>query len=297
MRLKLFRAANMAEAMAQVRADLGADALILNTRRVTGGIEITAALEPEADPDPVPARSDRRVALAWHGVPQNLHAALAHGDLETAIAHVLAFGVLPLDRHERPVMLTGPPGAGKTLTTVRLTTRLVLSGAAPLVITTDGQRAGAIEQLAAFTRLLGVPLLVASHPVSLARALLQRSDGAPVLIDTAGSDPRGTAQAEELRGLATTAGAHVALVLPAGLDPGEAADLAVAYVGCGATSLIATRLDLARRLGSVIAAAAASRLSLAEAGIGAGAADGLVPLTPSLLATMLSRPEGTMNAT
>ena len=100
----------------------------------------------------------------------------------------------------------------------------------------------------------------------------------------------------ELRGLATIAGAHVALVLPAGLDPAEAADLAIAHAACGATFLIATRLDLAHRLGSVIAAAAASRLPLAEAGIGTGAADGLVPFTPALLAARLGRSEGKNNA-
>jgi flagellar biosynthesis protein FlhF len=294
MQLKLFRAAGMAQAMAQVRAALGPDALILNTRNVPGGIEITAALEPETEPlqtDPA-----RLAMLAWHGVPRELHPALAHGDLETAIAGVLVFGDLLLAAHAPPVMLTGPPGAGKTLTAVRLATRLVMRGTAPLVITTDGKRAGATEQLAAFTRLLGVPLLVASHPVSLARALLQRTDGAPVLIDTAGADPREAAQAEELRGLAATAGAEVALVLPSGLDPAEAAELAVAHAECGATSLIVTRLDLAHRLGSVIAAAAASRLPLVEAGIGPGAADGLVAFTPSLLAARLSRSQGNHHA-
>jgi flagellar biosynthesis protein FlhF len=294
MHLKLFRAAGMAEAIAQVRVALGPDALILNSRNVPGGIEITAALEPETEPlqtDPA-----RLAALTWHGVPRELHPALAHGNLEAAIAGALAFGELLLAAHAPPVMLTGPPGAGKTLTAVRLATRLVMSGTAPLVITTDGKRAGATEQLAAFTRLLGVPLLVASHPVSLARALLQRTEGAPVLIDTAGADPREAAQAEELRGLAATSGADIALVLPSGLDPVEAAELAVAHAECGATSLIVTRLDLANRLGSVIAAAAASRLPLVEAGIGAGAADGLVPFTPSLLAAMLSRSQGKHHA-
>ena len=117
-----------------------------------------------------------------------------------------------------------------------------------------------------------------------------------MLIDTAGADPREPSQAEELRGLAATAGAHVALVLPAGLDPAEAAELAVAHAECGAASLIVTRLDLAHRLGGVIAAAAASRLPLVEAGIGAGAADGLVPFTPALLAARLSRSQGKRHA-
>jgi flagellar biosynthesis protein FlhF len=286
----------MAEAMAQVRADLGPDALILNTRNVPGGIEITAALEPETQPEPLRSDPARIAALTWHGVPRELHPALAHGDLEAAIAAALNFGELQLAAQAPPLMLTGPPGAGKTLTAVRLATRLVMRGTAPLIITTDGKRAGATEQLAAFTRLLGVPLLVASHPVSLARALLQRTDAAPVLIDTAGADPRDPVQAEELRGLAATAGAEVALVLPSGLDPAEAAELAVAYAECGATSLIVTRMDLAHHFGGVIAAAAGSRLPLVEAGVGAGAADGLVPFTPALLAARLSRSQGKHHA-
>lgn len=149
MRLKLFRAAGMAEAMAQVRTELGTDALILNTRKVAGGIEVTAAVEPRSDP--IPQESDRVAALSWHGVPLSLHPLLARGDLEVAIADALRFGPIPLEPYERPVMLAGPPGAGKTLTTARLATRLVMSGIAPMVITTDGRRAGATEQLAAFT--------------------------------------------------------------------------------------------------------------------------------------------------
>jgi flagellar biosynthesis protein FlhF len=290
MRLKLFRAAHMADAMAQVRAELGPDALILNTRKVAGGIEITAALEPEHEAELVPRTADptRLAALIWHGVPADLHPALSHGGLEEALARIVPFGTLPLEPHQRPVMLTGPPGAGKTLTTVRLATRLVMAGTMPMVITTDGKRAGATEQLAAFTRLLGVPLLVASHPVSLARALTQRRDGVPVLIDTAGADARDPAQAEELRGLAGTAGGYMTLVLPAGLDPAEAADLALAHAECGAQSLIATRLDLSKRLGGVIAAAVTSQLPLTEAGIGSGAADGLIAFTPALLAERLA---------
>ena len=55
MRLKLFRAPAMAEAMARVRAELGEDALILATRRVGDGVEVTAALEPDDQPPPLPS--------------------------------------------------------------------------------------------------------------------------------------------------------------------------------------------------------------------------------------------------
>lgn len=294
MRLKLFHAATSAQAMAQVRAAFGDDALILGSRRVADGVELTAALETEALPVPDPVRPHeppvdpaRIAALRFHAVPDSLQAALGRGTLDTALAAALPFIPLPLSGDEPPLLLVGPPGAGKTLTTVRLATRLVVAGASPMVITADGQRAGATEQLAAFTRLLRINLIVASHPVSLARAIAKRPAGAITLIDAPGSNPFNPADVEALRAMAMATGAAIALVLPAGLDPYEATDLAQAYAESGAAMLIATRLDLARRMGGILAAAAASRLPLAEAGIGPGAADGLVPLTPAWLADRL----------
>jgi flagellar biosynthesis protein FlhF len=290
MRLKLYRARGMADAMAQVRADLGEDALILATRRVGDGVEITAALEPDEAPPPpplAPANLAVLAALEFHAVPAWLRADLEHGDLEAALAGTLPFAALPLGMNERPLLLIGPPGAGKTLTVTRLATRLVMAGAAPMVITADGKRAGATEQLAAFTRLLGINLIVACHPVTLGRALLHREHAAPVLIDTPGCDPFDPAQLEELTALATTIDAVVVLILPGGLDPAEAADLAVAFAAAGASLLVATRLDLARRLGGILAASAGARLALTEAGIGPDAADGLLPITPGWLAARL----------
>ena len=289
MRLKLYRAADNAAAIAQVRAELGPDALILSSRRIAGGVEVTAALEPDDEPAPPPAPDTRRVAaFTWHGVPAGLARRLEAGPLPFALSAVLRFEKLALCAAAPPLLVAGPPGAGKTLTVARLAARLVLAGTVPMVITADGKRAGAAEQLAAFTRLLGLQLIVASAPVPLSRALARREAGAPVLIDMPGTDPFDPAQREEIAALAATAGGALAVVLPAGLDVGEATDLAGAYAACGARLLAATRLDLARRIGAVLAAAGAG-LALAEAGIGPGAADGMVPMTPDLLATRLMR--------
>jgi len=288
MRLKLYRATGMAEAMACVRAELGPDALILATRRVADGVEVTAALEPKSSPAIPPNDPERDRLLAYHDVPAKLRLALARGALEAALAACLRFAPLPLAPDNPPLLFAGPPGAGKTLTVARLATRLVLAGRTPLVITADGQRAGAVEQLAAFTRLLGIELVVASHPVTLGRALARRQPGAPVLIDAPGTDPLDLEQRAELASLIATAEATVALVLAGNPNPTEAAELAVAFAEAGASLLVATRLDQTRRLGGILAAADAGQLALAEAGLGAGAADGLVPLTPALLAARLN---------
>ena len=291
MRMMIYRAPSVANAMARVRAEMGPDALILATRRVADGIEVTAALEPVAEQAPAPLPDPGRNAmLTWHGVPSGLAARLADWPLETALGEVLKFGSLAFEGEvPRALLLTGPPGAGKTLTIARLAARMVMADVTPMVITTDGQRAGATEQLAAFTRLLGLTLIVADHPTTLARALMRRQPGCPVLIDTTGTDPFDVAQIADITGLAATANAQTALVLPAGLDAFEAADLAEAFAAGGATMLVATRLDLARRLGGVLAAADRGGMALIEAGIGPGAADGLAALTPALLAHHLER--------
>jgi len=290
MRLKLYRAPRMAEAMARVRAELGAEALILASRQVGDGVEVTAALEPEDElPPPLAPVVDpsSRAAFAFHGVPAALHAALGRGDLAATLATEFDFAPLPLAAADPPLLLVGPPGAGKTLTAAKLAARLVMSGVPPLVITADGRRAGATEQLAAFTGVLKLDLVVADHPVNLGRALSRHARNVPVLIDAPGLDPFDAAQGAELRALAAVAGATAVLVLQAGLDPAEAADLARAHAELGATLMIATKLDLARRLGSVLSAASAGRLALTEAGVGSGVADGLIRFTHDELASRL----------
>lgn len=290
MRLKLFHGANMAEAMAQVRAELGAEAIILEQRRTRHGVEITAALEPDEPLLIQPITNAASFAppgpLDFHNIPSSLAQALTKAPLPQSLAEVFAFTALPEGR-ERPLLLAGPSGAGKTLTTAKLTTRMVLADAPPLVITTDGQRAGAVEQLAAFTRVLGVTLAVAPTPAMLAKALAHRSPGQPVLIDTAGCDPFNEDQVRQLRQLVMQAGADMVVVLPAGLDPAEAADLARGFAALGAQHLLPTRLDAARRLGSVLMAAKAGPLALTEAGIGPEVANGLETLTPEGLALRL----------
>ncbi len=316
--------------MAQIRAELGPEALILSDRSRDGQVEVTAALETDEAPRlrvhslpqsglhdlepfspgilgvrPPPATlaavqppgpAARRAgtpapglaaALGWHGLSSSLAASLCEGQLEVQCARVFRFTQLPLGGHDAPLLLAGPAGGGKTLTAARLATRLVLAGQRPLVITADGQRAGAVEQLAAFTRLLGLTLVAAGTPKILERALERRDPGQPVLIDAPGLDPGDPQQAADLQALLEASRATLALVLPCGLDPGEAQDIAAVHAAFQARALIATRTDVSRRLGGILCASAAAGIALAEAGVSGSAADGLARLTPAFLAGRL----------
>ncbi len=302
MQLSLFRGTSMPAVLAQIRAEHGPDALILSTRRTGRVVEVTVGLEPPDDAPPplapppppppprppavkVPPQSPLARCLDWHGVPSALAEALAGSTLEDGLRDTLAFAPLPLGPDAAPLLVAGPAGSGKTVCVARLATRLVLSGVRPTVITADGSRAGAIEQIAAFTRLLAIDLVVAS-PAVLARAIARRT-AAPVLIDAPALDPTAAADRALLVELAEAAAATITLVLPAGLDAGYAAELGDSYARCGTRLLLASRLDTSRRLGGILAAAHAPALRLTEAGVAPGIADGLAPITPAFLAERL----------
>ncbi len=217
MRLKVYQAPNIGAAMTLVRDELGPDALILASRQIDGGFEITAAHEHALPPLGLAAPPDHDAALRWHGVTPALASRLSGGDLIAHLAHVFAFGPIPCRPSEPPLLLVGPPGAGKTTTTARLATRLKLADQTPQVISADGRRAGAAEQLAAFTRLLGLTLIVADEPQQLTRAIGRRLDEAPTLIDMPGLNPADPADRDFLRECREATNGAVYIVLPAGL--------------------------------------------------------------------------------
>lgn len=288
MRLKVYRAPAVAEAMRLVRSEMGPDALILSTRKVDNEVEVTACLEanvapPLPTPDPARAR-----LLAWHGVPRETAESLAVGAPANALGTALRFTRLDVAAAGRPLLFAGPPGAGKTLTVIRLAARLVMAGRAPQIICADAARAGATEQIQCLAQVLGVPVCLADGPLEVARAVAKRRIAAPLLIDTAGADLFDTPEREMLACMAAACEATMVAVLPAGIDPYEAADLAGALGAAGASALAITRMDTARRLGAVITAAQTG-LALAEAGISASPAEGLVPMTPAFLAERLGR--------
>jgi flagellar biosynthesis protein FlhF len=260
MKLRLFTGADTAQAIAAARAALGPEALVLDRRRVRGGVEITAALE--RDGMDAPEGDTPSEMLARHGVPEPLAGILTTSPL--ALPSRLRFGALP----EGPLMLVGPPGGGKTLAAIRLAMGALLAGHSPRVAGVDTRRAGG--ELAALLAVLGL----APHP----------DPTTADIIDTAGIDIFDRASHAELPELRATS----VLVLPADLDSASAAETARCWREWGCTHLIATRLDLAPRMGALLAAADAGLvLTLGSLTPATGAA--MTPLTAAFLARRLAR--------
>jgi flagellar biosynthesis protein FlhF len=144
-----------------------------------------------------------------------------------------------------------------------------------------------VPALSAFAQILGVPFDVADRPEDLQRFALGKLRGTLLLVDTAAVDPRDPAGIAALARLAVAVGGEPVLTLPAGLDPNESADIAEAFARAGCTRLVATRLDVARRMGGLLAAAAAGTYALAEVSASASPADALEPLDAERFARIL----------
>ena len=185
-------------------------------------------------------------------------------------------------------MLVGPPGAGKTVTVAKLAARAILAGRSAALITTDTQRAGGVEQLAAFTRILNIQLKTAHTTAELRRTVADRlAEDGPLYIDTPGTNPFSDSEMDHLSGLIRVAKAEPVLVLPAGGDAMEAAEIASSFADIGATRLLVTRLDMVRRVGGILAAADAARLKFCDVSITPYVADGLSAVNALSLARLI----------
>ncbi len=114
--------------------------------------------------------------------------------------------------------VVGPTGAGKTTTIAKLAARWCMRhGSQDLaLVSTDGYRIGARDQLMTYARILGAPMHAANGGRDLSRVLERLKSKKLVLIDTAGMGPRDIRLPEQLAALQLGAArARVLLALPA----------------------------------------------------------------------------------
>src|SRR5277367_3170495 len=122
--------------------------------------------------------------------------------------------------------VVGPTGVGKTTTIAKLAARWCMKhGAQDLaLVSTDGYRIGAREQLMTYARILGAPMHAANNGKELIGVLERLKSKKLILIDTAGMGPRDVRLIEQLATLKYGASrARVLLALPAQVE-GQALD-------------------------------------------------------------------------
>jgi flagellar biosynthesis protein FlhF len=133
---------------------------------------------------------------------------------------------------------------------------------------------------------LHLPLTRTPDPDSLAAESVAATGSC--LIDTVGVNPFQADDISWLQDLADAANAESLLVLPAGLDVNEAADITAHFrETMGIKRIIHSGLDRARRFGSVLAAHAVPGVAFSDVSVSPRIGDALRPLNPVALARLL----------
>ena len=307
MRLRSFTGSSLPDAMRSVREVLGPDAVILSSQPSDDGkgVRVTAALEDSPLEDLSSAMSPAGVsleelgaALSYHRVPAAIYdrllaaaATLPAENNALALGGALdsAFDFVPLPEGStpRPLILIGPPGAGKTAMAAKLCARARLAGAEASLITMDTVKSGGLAQVTQFAEALGARLHQAPDVGTLAEAIERCPREHFVVVDTIGANPFDDDEIDRLELAAEAVGAEPIVILPAGGDIEDSAEVAAAFARTGARRLMVTKIDVTRRYGGLLSAAQTGCLAFLAASASPHISDGLLPFNPVSLARLL----------
>ncbi len=148
--------------------------------------------------------------------------------------------------------LVGPTGVGKTTTTAKLAARCVLRHGASKValVTMDGYRIGAYEQLRIYGRILGVSVYLVKDAEELKQTLQDLQHKHMVLIDTMGMSQRDRMVEEQV----AMFGSNIKrlLLLPATSRGDTLDDVVRSYMGTDLAGCILSKVDEAASLASAL---------------------------------------------
>jgi len=163
------------------------------------------------------------------------------------------------------VALVGPTGVGKTTALAKLAVRWVLRhGARSLaLVSADGARIGAHDQMQALGQMLDVPVSIAESLSDIPKALEHVAQKRLVLIDTPGMSQRDPQLAERMAQLASSgANVETALVLSASTQAGAIAETVARFSTAKVSSVLLTKVDEAASLGGILSVLARTELPI-----------------------------------
>lgn len=167
------------------------------------------------------------------------------------------------------VALVGPTGVGKTTTIAKLAARYTLRHGPDSValVSTDGYRIGAHEQLRIYGRILNIPVRLATGAEELRSTLEDLHGKRLVLIDTAGMSQRDVRLSQQFTllqgGTVKAAPVKTYLVLSATSPVAGLNQIVQAFRGAQPRGCILTKLDEAVSLGAALSAVIEHKLPVA----------------------------------
>ncbi|MDZ4772264.1 MAG: hypothetical protein SGI72_03925 [Planctomycetota bacterium] len=263
--------ASLREALQRARRLHGEDAVVIGEEMSpTGGVTLTVARKvASTTPEVLGSRGETKVApkdmalteiatrLKRHGASPAfvervlVDVATRRADgvhiLDTAalaIGEMFKTAKLPRARGKARVLaLAGSGGVGKTTTVAKIALRLVRSGRRVELVTFDADRPGAVEQLRAWSTLLGTPFRVARTGADVDVASIATAD--LILVDTSGRPERDIARLERLKASCVEVGAELEtyLVLSAGASSSMLRTITSTLSIVTPSAVVITKLD------------------------------------------------------
>jgi len=319
MYLKTYRGTSVRELLAQAREELGPHALVLSTKLVpTDGwrgwlgsrvVELQAAAErkvsesrpTETDNRQSPAIENEIVALLCaagldrdlaEDVAANIPAAGRRGVSPGVLRRALGASLVPYaasdDSYQPVEVFVGPPGVGKTTTIAKIAARQrATTGKRLTLVSADGYRVGAIEQLRLYADIVGAPFKVARSADELNQALSPSRGSSSILVDTAGRSPNDQVSQELFSVLRSRTDVRTHLVVSAATSARDIRRTIDEYRVVKPHRIALTRVDQAETLSPLVSVLRDEHLPVSYLGTGQRVPEDLDCATGTTLAGLV----------
>lgn len=267
-----------------------------------------AGLEGQSGADLLPEDSPLSRELAYSGVSTELIRKIVDtlntlplesgnqtvkGRLGETLGRLIKFaGTLKLKKNSpRIIALVGPTGVGKTTTTAKLAAMYALNrGNKVALITMDIFRVGAVEQLKTYSRIMGIPLEVASTPKELEKAVEKHSACDLIFIDTAGRSHKDKEKLDEMKNFfEEKIPMEVYLCLSATTKDRELEEILRRFKIFQISKVVFTKIDECESFGNMVNLLMKDNLQIAYFTTGQRVPEDIEIATPAKLADMIFR--------